>query len=179
MISRIFAAVALLVAALTFFFYINPTWAGDIATAKATIASDDQALVAAEQYSNKENQLISAKKLIKPELLARLSTFLPNSPGDVQLILDLDSLAARSGLTLNSISIADTSGSNNNAIASGKAYNSIETSLSASGSYASFRSFLTSIEHSARLLDVTSLSVTGSNTGVYNYSMTLRLYWLQ
>jgi hypothetical protein len=41
------------------------------------------------------------------------------------------------------------------------------------------QTFLTGIEKSARLLDVQDILVTGSDTGVYTYQMTMRLYWLR
>lgn len=179
MMSRIFAVVALLIAASLFFLYVSPTWLGSITAARAKIAADDQALAAATSYASKENQLVSAEKQIDPQSLARLNQFLPNSPDDVELILNLDSLAARSGLSLSGVSVADTPLSGSGTASNGKAYNSIDLSLAATGSYASFRTFLSAIEHSSRILDISSLTVGGSNTGVYTYSMTLRLYWLQ
>ena len=51
--------------------------------------------------------------------------------------------------------------------------------LSAVGTYPSLKSFLAGVERSARLLDVQSLSVKGSETGVYTYEIKLRLYWLR
>ncbi|MBI2025438.1 hypothetical protein HYT04_01465 [Candidatus Kaiserbacteria bacterium] len=56
---------------------------------------------------------------------------------------------------------------------------SVDLSLSAIGTYSSLQAFLVGIENSARLIDVRDIVVKGSDTGVYTYQMTLRLYWLR
>lgn len=181
MMSRILPILAFVIAVLVFFLYVEPTYSGSIAASQAAIASNKQALVAAAQYTAKENQLISAESQIDPAALAKLATFLPDSADDVGLILDLDALAAKEGLNLASIDVAAPGSQTGSAASSqsGSPYASIDLTLTATGTYSSFRSFLSSIEESARLLDVRDLSVKGSNTGVYTYGMTIRLYWLQ
>jgi Tfp pilus assembly protein PilO len=184
MISRLLPILAFVAAVLIFFLYVNPTYNGTIASTQAAITSDNQSLAAATAYTAKENQLISAKNQIDPAALARLTTFLPDSSDDVGLILDLDALAAADGLSLTSVNVADqstadASGGSTSATAPTTPYASLDLTIAATGSYASFRSFLGSIESSERLLDVEQLTVKGSDTGVYTYAMTLRLYWLQ
>jgi hypothetical protein len=52
--------------------------------------------------------------------------------------------------------------------------------MAASGSFSALQAFLHGVEQSARLLDLRSLTVQGSDTGgVYKYQMTIRLYWLR
>ncbi len=174
--NRILPIAAFVIALAIFFGYVNPTWTGTIADTQAAITADNQALSAASDYANRQNQLASARNAIDPAALQRLSTFLPDSVNNVRLILDLDALAARSGLSLTSIDVAppsQSSATDNNPVGS------VDLSLSASGTYASLKSFLMGVEESQRLLDVTDLSVNGSNTGVYSYRMTVRLYWLR
>lgn len=178
--SRLLPIIAFIAALLIFFLYVGPTYSGAIAKKEAAIAADDQALTAASQYAAKENELISAENNIDPAALDRLSGFLPDSANDVGLILDIDALAAKDGLNLTSIDVA----SQQNQPAGGQAnsgtpYNSLDLTLSATGTYGSFRAFLASIEQSSRLLDIEDLTVKGSATGVYTYTMTIRLYWLQ
>ena len=55
----------------------------------------------------------------------------------------------------------------------------IDLTLAATGTYEDLNTFLAGVELSARLLDMRELSVAGSDTGVYDYTMTLRLYWLR
>lgn len=205
--SRALPPLALLLAAGIFFAYVKPTWSGPVAATKAAIAIDDAALEAADKYMAQQKTLIDAKANIDPENLARLSTFLPNSVDNVGIILDLNALAVRSQLSLTSINVASSNtnkssgstpianpaGGTNTAgpaTAGGQGgalpvssrpdpIGSVDLSLSVAGTYTAFQNFLASIEKSARLLDVRDLTVKGSDTGVYTYQMTLRLYWLR
>ncbi|MHB8660523.1 MAG: hypothetical protein ACYC75_01080 [Minisyncoccota bacterium] len=186
MSSRIIPLVALMIAIGLFLAYVNPTWTGPIAAAKAAIASDDEALTAAAAYAKQQGDLTQARDAIAPADLARLATFLPGSVDNVGLILDLNALAARSGISLSNINVASDSSSAGSASqgASMSAQGSdpigsIDISLSAVGTYSALKTFLNGVEKSERLLDVEDLAMTGSDTGVYTYQIKLRIYWLR
>ncbi|MEA2701646.1 MAG: hypothetical protein QOE22_355 [Candidatus Parcubacteria bacterium] len=191
MMSRIFPIVALVIAVGLFFGYINPTRAGSIAEKKAQIDSYESALQAAEHFKEREGQLIVAQSNIPSDGLARLASFLPDGVDNVQIILDLNTLAARSGVTLSDFDTgqgnvgttpqqnAGTPGDPTASLTSDGPIDSLEITVSATGTYAAFRTLLDGIESSLRLLDVVSVSVQDSPTGVYKYDMTIRLYWLR
>lgn len=176
--SRVLPLLALLLAIAVFFTYVHPTWSGRIADTKTAIAADEEALVAARQYAAQQNQLASERDAIDPSDLSRLSTFLPDSVDNVGLILDLNALAAHSGLALSNIDVT-TNAADTSPAAGASPVGSVDLSLSAVGTYTALQNFLQGIEKSRRLLDVRDLSVKGSDTGVYTYQMTLRLYWLR
>ena len=199
MTSRLLPFICLVAAVGIFFAYVNPLWNGKIASAKAAIASDNQALDSAAAYVKRENELAAQMNAIDPASLAHLKTFLPDSVDNVGLTLDLNALAARSGLTLSSIDVAN-AGANSGtggapastqpaamgAPASGVTVGggtdpvgTVDMTVAAKGTYGALQSFLKGVELSQRLLDVTDLTVTGSDSGLYTYQMTLRLYWLR
>jgi len=180
--SNVLPILAFLVAIGIFFGYVSPTWSGSISATKSAIANDDLALVAAREYTAQQNELASARNAIDQENLKRLTSFLPDSVDNVELILNLNALAARSGLSLSNVDvIASTANTQNTPSAEINAnpVSSVDISLSAVGTYAALQTFLVGIEKSGRLLDVRNISVKGSDTGVYIYQMTLRIYWLQ
>lgn len=182
--SRILSLAALIIAAGMFLAYVNPTWNGLIASIKKEIAFDDDALAAAKQYSMQQNQLAASRDSIDPANLSALAIFLPDSVDNVGIILDLNALAARSGLSVASIDVVtgDAALRNQGAGAlpvTADLVGSVDLSLSAVGTFAALETFLKGAEESARLLDVRNLVVRGSSTGVYDYQMTLRLYWLR
>jgi Tfp pilus assembly protein PilO len=181
--NRIFPFLALAVAIGLFFFYVNPTWTGSIASLKVAIESDDQAIAAASQYTAQQDKLTSARDAIDPSNLARLNAFLPDSVDNVGLILSLNALAASSGLALSNLDITNTAATSNASASNAAAItaspvSSADLSLSAVGSYSALQGFLSGVERSQRLLDIRDLVVKGSETGVYSYQMTLRFYWL-
>lgn len=207
--SRIIPLLLVIGAVGLFIGYTQPTYGGSIASLKEEIRGFDTALLAAEQFKQKEAQLTQQRAALSQEQLARLEAFLPDSVDNVQLIVDLNSLAARSGVQLSQFDIAEgsstadgastatsaaapqaagpgvvgaaplTPGNTTLALRTAEPTESLELSVSATGSYAAFRTFLAGVEQSLRPLDVIELSVQDSNTGVYTYDVTFRLYWLR
>lgn len=182
-----------------FFGYMQPTYNGAITELQGEIQELDMALLAAQRFSAKQLQLSQQREQVAPEELARLEAFLPDSVDNVQLIVDLNSLAARSGVTLSDFDIANSEGDNEGAqvggipeggpvvdgapttlaLSTGEPVDSLELSVAATGSYAAFRTFLEGVEKSLRPLDIIELTVDDSTTGVYTYDITFRLYWLR
>jgi hypothetical protein len=204
MMTRLVPFLCVALAAGLFFAYINPTRTGSITDSRAQIASYESALAAADRFSRKQGELVVARANIPSEGLARLESFLPDGVDNVQIILDLTALAARSGITLSDFDTTESASATgaagsapqggaapataSGAVGAGASgglpfesvdpIDSIDLTVSATGTYASFHAFLEGIEQSLRLLDVVSISVSDSETGVYTYDMTIRLYWL-
>lgn len=202
MMYRLLPALIVLGAIGLFFGFIQPVYTGDIATLRAEIAGYDTALAAAKQFKQKEVELTQQQASIPPEQLARLDAFLPDSVDNVQLILDLNSLAARSGVQLSEFDISGAGVSEQPAagapvaqptanpsattdpfapfpLTAGEPIESLELSVSATGTYGAFRTFLEGVEKSLRPLDVVELSLQDAKSGVYTYDVTIRLYWLR
>jgi hypothetical protein len=200
--SRILPFGAIIVALSLIFLYIRPTFSGAIADTKTHIESYDSALTAANTFTTKEATLTTQSAAIPGDSINRLNTFLPNGVDNIQLIIDLNGLAARSNMVLSNFSVGALPPSARGAtspsaapaaatpaatsptpggsglVQSGNTVDSLDVSLSAVGTYQTFRVFLSAIESSLRPLDITSLTVHQSNTGVYTYDMTVRIYWL-
>ncbi len=182
MISRITPVVLILIAVGLFFSYINPTYNGTVSALHSEIQSYDKALLAAQKYHDKEVLLMEERKNIPEDTLDRIETFLPNGVDNVQLILDLNALAKRSGLTLSDFDIAESENNQEGDTFSLLAQTQVESldlSVSAIGSYSSFKTFILAAEQSLRPLDVVELSVQDSETGVYTYHIKFRIYWLK
>lgn len=181
MITRLIPLLLVVAAIALFIGYVQPTYSGPVAGLKTEIKNLDAALTAARDFKEKEVELTQARAAIEPGQLARLESFLPDSVDNVQLIVDLNSLAARSGVQLSAFNIAGgaQTATAESALTSGEPLESLELSVSATGTYAAFRTFLKGVETSLRPLDIIELSVRDSETGVYTYDITFRLYWLR
>ena len=190
MISRTLPIILIIVAGGLYFTYISPTYTNKIIPLKAEIAQSNEALAAAEDFKQKEAQIATERAAIPQEGLTRLLAYLPDGVDNVQQVLDLNALATRSGISLSNFNIKDNSAANASQAAasgngnqqimtnSGKVTDSLDLSYTATGTYASLRTFLFGLEHSLRPLDITQINVTDSKTGVYTYDITLRIYWL-
>ena len=185
--SRILPTLALMVSVGIFFVYVNSTWTGPIAATKAAMQSDEQALAAAKDYAAQEQELTDARDQIPAADLARLLVFLPDSVDNVRLILDLNALAAKSGVAISNIDVskkpasseATNTGISGIPVTNTNVVDSVDMSLSAVGTYSALKTFLSGIEKSERLLDVKDISIKGSDTGVYTYQVKLGIYWLR
>lgn len=197
--QRLIPIIALVFAFALVMLYIRPTYTGSIHDTLQQIDSYDSALVAADRFQQKEATLTQARAQIPADSLARLNAFLPDGVDNVQLILDMDALAARSGVTLSDFNIDDKGSDSSTptpaapvqglapigqggpalSLMSSSAVESLNLSFKATGSYSAFRAFLAAMENSLRPLDIVDISVDQSATGVYTYSMTVRIYWLR
>ena len=180
--NRILSLFALVISIAIFFAYVNPTWHGSIAETKVKIVDYDKALVAVKDYNKQQQVLASARNAITEENLKKLEVFLPDSVDNVALILDLDAIASRFGLKISNLDVATERVNTSAQGALSTATNpvgAINLSLSVTGSYTAFQSFLQSIEKNTRILDVQDITVKGSDTGVYTYQLKMRLYWLR
>ncbi len=167
--------------------YINPIYTGKILPLQAQIKQYNSTLAAAADFNKKEAELATARNAIPADAIARLEAYLPDGVDNVQLILDLNALAAKSGVQLSNFDVkssaAVTSATNQSTGAvpldsASKPTDSIDVTVSATGTYSAFRAFLDGIERSLRPMDVIQLSLTDSATGVYTYSLTFRIYWM-
>lgn len=181
--SHLIPSLAFIIAIGMFFGYIAPAWSGSISTARVAIASDDKALSAATTYATQQNELAAARNAINPSDISRLTALLPDSVDNVGLILNLNALAARSGITLSNVDVLTNAAANatngTTVVATMNPVGSVDLSLSAVGTYTALQAFLTGVERSQRLLDVHDIVVKGSDTGVYTYQMKITLYWLR
>jgi hypothetical protein len=181
MMTRILPIFAIILAVALFFGYISPTYNNDIVAENAQIQSYNSALAAATAFTQKQNDLLAKENAIPQSQINRLETYMPDGVDNVQLILDLNSLASRSGVTLSDFKVADnaTSTTNSSGIQSSNLIDSLDLSVSANGTYSAFQTFLAAAEQSLRPLDITQLGIKSSGTGVYDYTITFRIYWLQ
>ncbi|HUQ29932.1 MAG TPA: type 4a pilus biogenesis protein PilO [Candidatus Paceibacterota bacterium] len=179
--SRVLPVLALLLSVLIFFSYTKSVYEESVAKHKEAIAADLRALAAAEDYAARSGELVAAQNAMDQDALGRLLKMLPDSVNNVRSILDLDGLAARTGVAISSIDVSRESAAQatEDGASAQSPVGSVELSLSGKGTYAAFQKFLQGIETSQRLLDITDLTIIGSDTGVYTYQMTARLYWLR
>ncbi len=181
----------LLVAFGLYFWYIQPTYTGNIQALHTKITSEHGVAKTMKKYSQKETRLEEKKNNISPADIARLSEMLPPTNGTAHFLLNINALALRSGFTLSKFNIKDQGNSSRQNVPAEKRkpYKTFILGISGKGTYGSFRQFLDGLERSLRLVDVTSLSIKANisqpapgakkqNTNLYDYSLMLQIYRL-
>lgn len=184
MMHRVLPVVLIIVSIAIFVLYVSPMFKEKIKPLQEEIARSNAALAAARDFKEKEAQIASERALIPLETVEKIQKFLPDGVDNVQLVVDLNALASRSGVRLSNFNIKENeqvvAESPESLLTGGgrKGTDSLDLSMTVDGTYAAFRAFLYGVEHSLRPIDVTETIITNSNSGVYSYDVTFRIYWL-
>lgn len=167
--------------------------------AEATIiqASNNEYVTAiknAKSLIDVRNKVLDDYNKLAPDDRVKLDKFVPKSIDNIRLIIDLNNVALRYGFALKGIqatasntntntdtapNIADPALTMNPSAVSAPVLDTVVVSFGVSAPYQQFISFLQDLEASLRILDISSLSVTASDSGVYDWKIELKTYWLR
>ena len=113
--------------------------------------------------------------------LDRLDKLLPDNIDNVRLIIDINTIASKSAMTLKNIALNVDEGEEEDALsgAGSRQKGSITLGFSVSGSYEALKLFLDDLASSLRIVDVTSLSFGSNEVNFYDYNIELTTYWLK
>lgn len=169
----------------------------DIQADRALITTYQANLQTATQLQQSRNALIAQYNNIPKEDLDNIKTLLPDSVDNIRLIIQLDSLATKNGLSslrnvdYNPDQTTDTGGAGDtarttDATVAQKPYGEFVITFQTSGQYSNFLSFISDLEENLRLVDVTNVEFTpvtssGAQTAAsgITYKVTLKTYWLK
>ena len=175
---RLFIPIILIVAAIGLFVvYTNPEYQQTKALS-AQVAAYDDALNKSQELRAVRDQLLSKRNTFSSDDVQKLSEVLPDNVDNIRLIIDINNIASRHGLTLGGVNIGDIAGSKN-ALAAGASsgsVGSVDVSFGVTTTYDGMLSFLSDLEHSMRLIDVEKLGFSAGNTSTYTFD--IRTYWL-
>lgn len=199
MFKLLTSVLMLLIAAGLFFGFTQPTYSS-VKNLEVEGAQLDQILAEAAEFQKLKSELIARYNALPSDQLARLEKLLPDHVDNVRLILDVDSLAASDGLALENVIInsggtdsssssgssSSTAGSLGDVSAQRIPYDSLSLQFKTTGSYSQFVQFLSQLESSLRLVDVSDLSMQAANSDTskasdpqYAFNVKVRTYWLK
>jgi Tfp pilus assembly protein PilO len=172
----------------TFFIYIDPTYQGanlpnDKLSVKDLLAKDakyQKALADTNMIRENRQKLQDKKAQFDLVDLERLEKLLPNNIDNIKLVIDMNQIAQSHGLVLKNIKLDTAAKLETGKIGQDNSkYGTVGLSFTVTSSYDNFQNFLGDLEKSLRLVDITDLSVTSNDTGVYDFSVGLKTYWLK
>lgn len=172
-----------------FVFYIKPRYEAT-RDFKEQIAAYSSNLDTAEKLKTSREELIAKYNNIPKADLDNLKTLLPDSVDNIRLIIQIDTLAVRNGLsTVRGVNYQVQDRTNaeaaQNQAVSRNPYDEFTLSFETSGQYQNFLSFLSDLEQNLRIVDVTKIEFAPNGTSTSNptssmmYRMTLKTYWLK
>src|SRR3989344_5363860 len=164
-----------------FFTFTKPYYEG----VKAVAPSAAEYREALDNISNiietRDRLLINYNSIPKVEL-ERLEKALPKDVDTVRLAHELDSIGARYGISLKSLSIDTETQKQVSQVVlpDGKGlYEKALVSMSFVSNYKSFRSFLADLEKSLRIMNIKSLKFEVGEGGLYEHKILIETYWVK
>jgi Tfp pilus assembly protein PilO len=104
----------------------------------------------------------------------KFSAMVPSHRDTASILSGIDVIANGTGMILSELAVSEPRSQQ-------QGMSNIELSLSLEGTYASFRSFLTQLEQSVRLLDIQTITITENQQtpGSQRYELTAHAYFLR
>jgi Tfp pilus assembly protein PilO len=180
--------ILIIISAAIFFGYVDPNYRGqNLSSGNRSIqslqAEHDQYQEALNNTTNirmKRDALIQKRGEISPANLERLEQLLPDNIDNIKLVIDMNQIGKDHNLVLRGIKLNNSSGTGTDKIGEdNNKYGTVKLSFSVNASYDNFQNFLNDLEKSLRLVDIVDLSVIGNDTGLYDFSVSLKTYWLK
>jgi len=142
------------------------------------------ALSKSRELQEVRDELLAKYNSFSVENLERLEKLLPDNVDNVRLIMDINNIATRYGMSIKSTTISEMAKTNTSGIvgdpgAEQKTYGSIMLSFSVSSPYETFLAFINDLERSLRLVDIKSISFIAGETDFYQYNVKIETYWLK
>lgn len=176
--------ILVLTAGALFALYTDPVYQGSKAL-KAEVAAYDDALTKTQELRRLREELQTKRNAFGEEDLTKLRRMLPDNVDNIRLIIDINEIAARRGLSLTNVELGDISGSatprDDLAVGdSGDPVGSITLGFSLAASYDDLMLFLQDLEHSLRVINIEEIgfSVT-EDSSRYATEFKVRTYWLR
>lgn len=172
----------------TFFVYTDPNYRGEnlssgersIKSLQAEDAEYQKALNNTTALRNKRQEIQDRKSTFSLADIEKLEKLLPDNIDNIKLIIDMNNIADKHRLVLKGAKLDTSTKSDSGKLGEdNNKYGTIGISFSVNTSYEKFLDFLADLEKSLRLVEITELSVSGNDTGLYDFSVGLKTYWLK
>lgn len=188
-VSMVLSLVLVVAAFVVFFDLIQPTYS-DAQAVRAQEISQQQ-LVNSQKVAVQQAQSLIQEYQNQQNVQQQVSYVLPLSPDIAGALTQLNGLAAANGIQITAITVNAPSTNNTAtaaALAQGSQQNqqmlvkptaSIDFELKFTGSYESFKSFLSELETNLRVFDVKSINLApaGNQSDSYTFDITVTTYY--
>ncbi len=190
---NIYPIILIILTGVVFFLAIDPFYK-QVKEIKEDIVTYDSALSNSRELQKSRDDLLAVYTNIEKKNMDRLNHFLPDNIGNIELILEIERIANLHRMPIGDIHFdartlegedKDQRGKNDNL-----PYGIFPMKFKVTGKYEHFLSFLRSLEHNLRMVDVKSIdfrvpativSADGRETTseIYDYSLEIETYWLK
>jgi len=184
--------IILIISSITVFFgYVDPNYKGNaqdtsdytkdgIVFLSQELSKYNDILKSSTQIVSQRDALVAKKNTITEVDKARLEKLLPSNIDNIRLIIEISKIAEGRNLVAKNISVGDmTKISGDNIGQDNSLYGTLSLKFTVNSSYNNFLNFLQDLENNLRLLDVTNISFNATESGFYDFNVSLNTYWLK
>lgn len=157
----------------------DPTGLNDLLAERASL---NQTLNSVDRIKAKILDLQKIENSISATDLEKLNKFIPNHVDNVNLLIDINNIAAKQGVTIKNVRVRTgsdlgSSATSKEAVASGILPTYM--SFSIAGNYQVLTNFLDDLASSLRVVDPVSLSFSVDEKGLNQYNFEIKTYWVK
>lgn len=159
-------------------FYTRPLFA-DISTLGEEKAALNQSLEDSKDLSLKMAEKEGIYNSLDMDKVDKLNILLPDSINNIKLIKDIDDIALTHNMKMRNIDIKAEKSGEYNEESAGRNYGVATLRFTVSSTYEAFKTFMTDLENSLRLVDMTSLTFNSGEKDLMEFNVELKTYWLK
>lgn len=167
-----------------FYGYINPHYKGENVPVNIKKLIQErkkyaEALNNSNELISVRNDLVEKVNMILPDDLERLKKLLPNHIDNARLIIDIDGIASRYDLKIRNLNISSESENQEVLGPDNNPYGTLNFKFRVTAPYDKFKAFIKDLEESLRVVDIVGVSFDSTETGYYDYEITVKTYWIK
>jgi Tfp pilus assembly protein PilO len=175
-----------------FFGYVDPNYKGSVDQnstdyskagvifLKSELTKYDDILNSSTKIVSQRDVLVAKKNTITEVDKAKLERLLPSNIDNIRLIIEVSKIAEGRNLVAKNISVGDMTKTSIDTIGgSSDLYGTLSLKFTVNSSYNNFLNLLQDLESNLRLLDITDINFTATESGFYDFSVSLNTYWLR
>jgi Tfp pilus assembly protein PilO len=185
-----FSLLLITVSIAVFIVVIRPKY-NELQATRQALSAANANLETASKLARSRDELIAKYNSISKTDLDNLKVLLPDAVDNIRLIIQINSLATKNGLSL--LRNVDYQTSQDTAalalqdpVLAKRPYGEFAISFQTSGQYKNFLAFVSDLEQNLRLVDITNVEFAPADQGVQQsaatsmtYKVTLKTYWLK
>jgi len=170
----------LIAGAALIFFTESKNYFAEVKNLRKQVSSYNETINTAKKVRSSIDKTLGEYNSIFQENVDRINKMVPSGNESMKLIVQIDDMMRKKGLTLKAIDTKNTASQNSASDSQSKNRKTAESvflSIDAQGSYESFRSFIEELEKSLRLIDVISVEINPVGQDNYSFSIEAVSYW--
>ena len=178
--------IILIILALGIYFTFTRTKLNDLSAIKEVNLQYQHALNNSERLVKVRDSVLKTYNDISADDRERLEKMLPDNVDNVRLIIDANGVAARHGLAIKNVKTSATNANITTPAPVGRgtasvpnSYDTVTLSFNVNTNYQTFIDFLKDLEASLRIMDISRITLNVSDTGIYEYGVEIKTYWLK